>query len=121
MCVTLFFFKTLLNEAKLFLEQSSLTLPSLEDIYSLRFSQVEFSLLNLLFPLYLQVVFYFEFQILYGVPMKGWIQRHLKNKFKVRVYLPYGPQWYEYSIRRLKENPNIAKYVAKSIFSKRDY
>ena len=63
----------------------------------------------------------FEFQILYGVPMKGWIKRHLKNNFKVRVYLPYGPQWYEYSIRRLKENPNIAKYVAKSIFTKRDY
>ena len=63
----------------------------------------------------------FEFQILYGVPMKGWIKRHLKNNFKVRVYLPYGPQWYEYSIRRLKENPNIARYVAKSIFSKRDY
>tara|TARA_Y100001970_G_C14178311_1_gene828335 strand:- start:977 stop:1852 length:876 start_codon:yes stop_codon:yes gene_type:complete len=63
----------------------------------------------------------FEFQVLYGVPMKGWLQKHLDNKFKVRVYLPYGPQWYEYSIRRLKENPNIAKYVAKSIFSKRDY
>lgn len=63
----------------------------------------------------------FEFQILYGVPMKGWIQRHLKNKFKVRVYLPYGPQWYEYSIRRLRENPNIARYVAKSIFSKTEY
>tara|TARA_B100000676_G_scaffold53307_1_gene52509 strand:- start:1545 stop:2453 length:909 start_codon:yes stop_codon:yes gene_type:complete len=63
----------------------------------------------------------FEFQILYGVPMKGWIQRHLKNNFKVRVYLPYGPQWYEYSIRRLKENPNIARYVAKSIFSKTGY
>ena len=63
----------------------------------------------------------FEFQVLYGVPMKGWLQKHLNNNFKVRVYLPYGPQWYEYSIRRLKENPNIAKYVAKSIFSKRDY
>ena len=63
----------------------------------------------------------FEFQVLYGVPMKGWLQKHLDNNFKVRVYLPYGPQWYEYSIRRLKENPNIAKYVAKSIFSKRDY
>ena len=63
----------------------------------------------------------FEFQVLYGVPMKGWLQRHLDNNFNVRVYLPFGPQWYEYSIRRLKENPNIAKYVAKSIFSKRDY
>ena len=63
----------------------------------------------------------FEFQVLYGVPMRGWLQKHLDSNFKVRVYLPYGPQWYEYSIRRLKENPNIAKYVAKSIFSKRDY
>ena len=63
----------------------------------------------------------FEFQVLYGVPMKGWLKKHLKNNFKVRVYLPYGPQWYEYSIRRLKENPNIAKYVAKSIFLNRDY
>jgi len=63
----------------------------------------------------------FEFQVLYGVPMKGWLQKHLDNNFKVRIYLPYGPQWYKYSIRRLKENPNIAKYVAKSIFSKRDY
>ena len=63
----------------------------------------------------------FEFQVLYGVPMKGWLKRHLENNFKVRVYLPYGPQWYEYSIRRLKENPNIAKYVAKSIFSNRSY
>ena len=63
----------------------------------------------------------FEFQVLYGVPMKGWLQKHLDNNFKVRVYLPYGPQWYEYSIRRLKENPNIAKYVVKNLFSKRDY
>ena len=63
----------------------------------------------------------FEFQVLYGVPMKGWLQKHLKNNYKVRIYLPYGPQWYEYSIRRLKENPNIAKHVAKSIFSNRKY
>ena len=63
----------------------------------------------------------FEFQVLYGVPMKGWLKKHLDNNYKVRIYLPYGPKWYEYSIRRLKENPNIAKYVMKSIFSKRTY
>ena len=63
----------------------------------------------------------FEFQVLYGVPMHGWLQKHLNNNYKVRIYLPYGPQWYEYSIRRLKENPNIARYVAKSIFSNRSY
>ena len=63
----------------------------------------------------------FEFQVLYGVPMHGWLEKHLKNNFKVRIYLPYGPQWYEYSIRRLKENPSIAKHVAKSLLSNRDY
>ena len=63
----------------------------------------------------------FEFQVLYGVPMKGWLQKHFNNNYKVRVYLPYGPQWYKYSIRRLKENPDIARYVAKSIFSNTNY
>lgn len=58
----------------------------------------------------------FEFQVLYGVPMSGWLEKHLENKFKVRVYVPFGPDWYEYSIRRLKENPNIAGYVIKNLF-----
>ena len=58
----------------------------------------------------------FEFQILYGVPMSGWIEKHLENRYKVRVYVPFGPDWYNYSIRRLKENPNIAGYVIKNLF-----
>jgi len=83
--------------------------------------------LDLIKQLYLLIEKYnvstsnFEFQVLYGVPMHGWLQKHLNNNYKVRIYLPYGPQWYEYSIRRLKENPNIARYVAKSIFSNRNY
>jgi proline dehydrogenase len=32
----------------------------------------------------------------------------------VRVYVPYGPRWYEYSLRRLQENPKIAGHVAKA-------
>jgi proline dehydrogenase len=28
------------------------------------------------------------------------------------VYVPYGTHWYEYSVRRLQENPKIAGYVA---------
>jgi proline dehydrogenase len=32
----------------------------------------------------------------------------------VRVYVPYGERWYEYSMRRLHENPAIAGYVAKA-------
>ncbi len=58
----------------------------------------------------------FEFQVLYGVPMKGWLDKHLSNNFKVRVYVPFGEDWYDYSIRRLKENPNIAGYVLKNLF-----
>ena len=58
----------------------------------------------------------FEFQVLYGVPMSGWVEKHLKNNFKVRVYIPFGIDWYAYSIRRLKENPNIAGYILKDLF-----
>jgi len=31
---------------------------------------------------------------------------------RVRIYVPYGTQWYEYSLRRLQENPKIAGYIA---------
>jgi proline dehydrogenase len=31
---------------------------------------------------------------------------------RVRIYVPFGQQWYEYSLRRLQENPAIAGYVA---------
>ena len=58
----------------------------------------------------------FEFQVLYGVPMSGWLEKHLEIGYKVRVYVPFGPDWYNYSIRRLKENPNIAGYIIKNLF-----
>ena len=60
----------------------------------------------------------FEFQVLYGVPMKGWNRKHLDSGYKVRVYVPFGEDWYKYSVRRLKENPDIAGYVFKNLFSK---
>ncbi len=58
----------------------------------------------------------FEFQMLYGVT------EHLRDKinndgYKIRIYVPFGEQWYAYSIRRLQENPNMAWYITKSIFS----
>jgi proline dehydrogenase len=34
---------------------------------------------------------------------------------KLRVYVPFGEDWYEYSTRRLKENPKIAGYVARDV------
>ena len=56
----------------------------------------------------------YEFQMLLGV--RGNIRRKLaKDGHRTRVYLPYGSRWYEYSMRRLRENPDVAWHVAKSI------
>jgi proline dehydrogenase len=60
----------------------------------------------------------YEFQILHGVPMEKKLQQLMKEGNKVRVYVPYGDNWYDYSIRRLKENPKMAGYIIKNIFSK---
>ena len=35
---------------------------------------------------------------------------------RLRVYIPYGEQWYAYSVRRLRENPQIAGYAFKAMF-----
>ena len=56
----------------------------------------------------------FEFQTLYGVPMDGRLEYLINKGYKVRIYIPFGPDWFDYSVRRLKENPNIAKYVLKN-------
>lgn len=58
----------------------------------------------------------YEFQMLLGV------KEDLRDKinsdgYKIRVYVPFGKDWYAYSIRRLKENPQMAMYVFKNIFS----
>jgi proline dehydrogenase len=36
----------------------------------------------------------------------------------VRVYVPYGARWYEYSLRRLQENPRVAGYVARAVIER---
>ena len=58
----------------------------------------------------------FEFQTLFGVPMDGRLEELINEGYAVRIYVPYGPDWFDYSIRRLKENPDIAKYVMKNFF-----
>jgi proline dehydrogenase len=57
----------------------------------------------------------YEFQMLLGVREK---RRNsiVKNGHRLRVYVPFGEQWYAYSIRRLKENPLMAWYITKAIF-----
>jgi proline dehydrogenase len=61
----------------------------------------------------------FEFQILYGVPMAGRLEELLDKGYKVRQYVPYGEEWFDYSVRRLKENPVIITYVFKNMFKSR--
>jgi len=58
----------------------------------------------------------FEFQMLLGVRED---RRDKTNSegYKIRIYVPFGKDWYPYSVRRLKENPQIAGYVFKSLFS----
>jgi len=58
----------------------------------------------------------FEFQVLHGVPMSGWLDRLKQMGFKVRIYVPFGPEWYAYSVRRLQENPNIVMYILHNLF-----
>ena len=60
----------------------------------------------------------FEFQMLYGVPMEKYIKTILNINYKIRLYVPFGPDWYDYSIRRIKENPNISKYIIQNLFKK---
>lgn len=59
----------------------------------------------------------YEFQMLLGVDEE--LRRIIiAAGHKLRVYVPFGPQWYAYSTRRLKENPQIAGYVLQNIFKR---
>jgi proline dehydrogenase len=56
----------------------------------------------------------YEFQMLLGVDEE--LRSILVEAgHKLRVYVPFGEDWYEYSTRRLKENPKIAGYVTKDV------
>ena len=57
----------------------------------------------------------YEFQMLLGVRNKR-RDAIVKDGHRLRVYVPFGEQWYAYSTRRLKENPYMAWYVTKAIF-----
>ena len=53
----------------------------------------------------------YEFQMLLGV-RAGRARELVAAGHRVRVYVPFGRDWYAYSLRRLQENPAIAGYVA---------
>ena len=54
----------------------------------------------------------YEFQMLLGV-REPLADRLVREGHRLRIYVPYGRRWYEYSMRRLQENPRIAGYVAR--------
>jgi proline dehydrogenase len=57
----------------------------------------------------------FEFQMLYGVRRD--LQRKLAAEgYGVRVYIPFGPEWYPYFMRRLAERPANVLFLAKNFF-----
>ncbi|MGH2921341.1 MAG: proline dehydrogenase family protein [Gaiellaceae bacterium] len=59
----------------------------------------------------------YEFQMLLGVrPQLG--DRLVADGHRLRIYVPFGEQWYGYSLRRLQENPKIAGYIAADTVSR---
>jgi proline dehydrogenase len=58
----------------------------------------------------------FEFQMLYGIRRDLQISL-VKEGYRVRVYVPFGKQWYPYFMRRLGERPANVSFVVKAMFS----
>jgi proline dehydrogenase len=57
----------------------------------------------------------YEFQMLYGVT-PDLRQSIVTGGHTMRVYVPFGKEWFGYSTRRLKENPKIAGHIVKALF-----
>jgi proline dehydrogenase len=57
----------------------------------------------------------YEFQMLYGVTpeLRSSI---IRKGHRMRVYVPFGKDWFGYSTRRLKENPRMASLIIKALF-----
>ncbi|MDZ7742667.1 MAG: proline dehydrogenase family protein [Bacteroidota bacterium] len=57
----------------------------------------------------------YEFQMLYGVTPE--LRKSIVNDgHRMRVYVPFGEEWFAYSTRRLKENPKMATHIIKALF-----
>ena len=59
----------------------------------------------------------YEFQMLYGVDPQ--LRQMIRDAgHRMRVAVPFGPSWYPYSIRRLRKNPTVARYVLQALIKK---
>lgn len=59
----------------------------------------------------------FEFQMLYGI-RKERQKEILAEGYRMRIYVPYGEDWYGYNMRRLAERPANVAFVLKGVFGK---
>jgi proline dehydrogenase len=59
----------------------------------------------------------FEFQMIYGV-RRDWQQRLAEEGYRVRIYVPFGVQWYPYFMRRLAERPANVLFMARAMLGK---
>jgi len=57
----------------------------------------------------------FEFQMLYGI-RRDLQQALVREGWRMRVYIPFGAEWYPYLMRRLAERPANALFIAKNLF-----
>ena len=57
----------------------------------------------------------FEFQMLHGI-RRDLQQQLVKDGWGMRVYIPFGTEWYPYLMRRLGERPANALFIAKNLF-----
>ena len=58
-----------------------------------------------------------EIQLLYGV-RSDLAERLVANGWRVRIYTPYGPDWWPYSLRRMAERPANLRFVLRSLFGR---
>lgn len=60
----------------------------------------------------------FEFQLLYGI-RRDLQERLLRDGYRVRIYVPYGTEWYPYLMRRLAERPANLLFIVRSVLRER--
>ena len=59
----------------------------------------------------------YEFQMLLGVRAELG-DALVRDGHRLRIYVPFGEYWYEYSLRRLQENPKVAGYIARDTLAR---
>jgi proline dehydrogenase len=59
----------------------------------------------------------YEFQMLLGV-LPALRRSLVARGHALRVYVPYGTDWFAYSKRRLRENPEVAGHVFRAMFTR---